>query len=117
MFDMLFASHQGSWAFVPILFLIAYSLYRAGKNTGGRILHIILYLFYLIMIVTGVGLLIEYNFMAMYIVKGILAILLIGFIEMTLAKTRRGEKTAVVFTLVVITLILVVLLGFGVISF
>ncbi|SDI53737.1 DUF1516 family protein [Natribacillus halophilus] len=117
MYDMLFASHQGSWAFLPILFLIAFFLYRAGKNTGGRILRIILGIFYLIMIVSGVGLLFELGFPAMFVVKGILALLLIGFMEMALGKTKRGESAAVSFTLVVVTLVIVVLLGFGVISF
>ncbi|QDI90851.1 DUF1516 family protein [Salicibibacter halophilus] len=117
MYDMLFASHQGAWAFLPILFLIAFFLYRAGKPTGGRILRIILGIFYIIMIVSGVGLLFELGFPASYVIKGILAILLIGFMEMTLGKAKRGEGVAVWLTVVIAILVVVVLMGFGVIAF
>ncbi|WP_059103711.1 YisL family protein [Shouchella shacheensis] len=111
------ASHEGSWAFLAILFVVSYFLYRANKNRAGTIIQMILRLFYLIMIVTGAGMLYGYGFPTMFVVKGILALVLIGFMEMTLAKTKRGESALVGWILVVVTLLLVVLMGYQVISF
>lgn len=117
MFNMFFASHQGSWAFVAIFFVIAYFLYKAHKRKAGTILHMILRLFFIIMIVSGIGMLIEYNWAAMYVIKGILAIVMMGLMEMSLGKTKRGENGMGLFIGAVVVLVIVALMGFGVISF
>lgn len=77
----------------------------------------ILRLFFIIMIVSGIGMLIEYNWAAMYVIKGILAIVMMGLMEMSLGKTKRGENGMGGFIGAVVILVIVALMGFGVISF
>lgn len=117
MTEIFLAMHTGSWAFLVILFLVSFFLYKANKNKAGKIVQMILRLFYLIMLVSGVGVLMGYGYPLIYIIKGILAILTIGFMEMALGKAKRNDKTVVPLTLAVIIVVIVILMGFGVISF
>ncbi|WP_017726825.1 DUF1516 family protein [Halalkalibacterium ligniniphilum] len=118
--DVLLTIHRDSWAVLIVLFLVSYFLLKTGKGKAGKIVHMIVRLFYLIMIITGIGSLIAYNFAAMYIVKGILAIALIYVIEMILVRTAKGTlggKAATYWLAFIILLVIVVLMGFGVIRF
>ncbi|GAK11895.1 YisL family protein [Geomicrobium sp. JCM 19039] len=117
MFDMFFASHQGSWAFVAALFIVAYFLFTSHKNKPGKILHMILRLFFIIMLVSGVGMLFEMGWPLVYIVKGILAVVMIGLMEMSLGKAKRGENGMGAFIGVIVLLVIVALMGFNVITF
>ena len=84
--------HSSAWAITILLFLIAFFLLKGGKAKGGKIVHMILRLFYVIMIVSGVYLLSAlWGFATIYIVKGLLAIVLIGLMEMLLGKAKRGQ--------------------------
>jgi hypothetical protein len=38
-FSIFQASHEGSWAILAILFLVAYFLFRGGKSKAGTIIH------------------------------------------------------------------------------
>lgn len=117
---MLYQSHIGSWAILVLLFFISYFLIRGGAKRGGKIVHMILRLFFVIMVVSGVGLLFGYKFPAVYVVKGILAIILIYAMEMLLVRTGKGtigQKAPTYWAIVIVTLILVLLLGFNVITF
>ncbi|PAM96072.1 hypothetical protein B4N84_04255, partial [Flavobacterium sp. IR1] len=56
----------------------------------------------------------------MYIVKGALAFFLIYAMEMILVRTKKGtlgSQATMYWAILIITLVLVVLLGYGVISF
>lgn len=61
-FSIFQASHEGSWAILAILFLVAYFLFRGGKSKAGTIIHMIARLFFVIMLVTGASMLIAYQF-------------------------------------------------------
>lgn len=117
MTDIAFASHQGSWAILVVLFIISFILYKVGKQKAGTIVQMILRLFFIIMLVSGVLMLIGYKFPLAFIVKGVLAVLLIGFMEMALGKTKRKESATVALLLTVVALVIVALMGYGVISF
>lgn len=117
MTDIAFSSHQGSWAFVVVLFIISFILYKANKEKGANIVQMILRLFFVIMLASGILMVIGYKFPLVFIVKGVLAVLLIGFMEMALGKTKRKENAATPLLLTVIALVVVALMGFGVISF
>lgn len=120
MHNMLYQSHIGSWAILVLLFFVAYFLLKGGVHKGAKIVHMILRLFYIIMVVSGIGMLVNYSFPAMYVVKGILAIVLIYAMEMLLVRTSKGtigSKAPMYWILVIVTLVLVILLGYGVISF
>ncbi len=118
--NMLYQSHIGSWAILVLLFLVSYFLLKGGVRKGAKIVHMILRLFFVIMVVTGIGMLFILKFPAMYVVKGILAIILIGAMEMLLTRTSKGtigSKAPMYWVIVIVTLVLVLLLGFGVITF
>lgn len=119
--NILYQSHAGSWAIMVLLFIVAFILLKRGHTKGQKITQMILRLFYIIMVVTGVGMLISYKFPLIYIVKGILAIWLIAVMELILARsgqeTAQGASTGSYWVQLVISLIIVVLIGFNVISF
>jgi hypothetical protein len=111
LFNIFFHSHEGSWLFVVIAFLLS------AVFQGQKVTPILLRIFYLIMLVTGVGMLGMLGFPAVFIIKGILAIILIGIMEMILGRQRRKKPTLALWILFVILLVVVVLMGFQVISF
>ncbi len=113
-------AHGDSWWVMILLFIITYFLIRAGVNKGAKILHMILRLFYIIMIFSGVVLLFNWGFPAAYVLKGILAIVLIYAMEMILVRTKKGTlgtKAPMYWGLFVIVLVIVVLLGLRIITF
>ncbi|ARK31545.1 DUF1516 family protein [Halalkalibacter krulwichiae] len=116
----MYHAHVDSWWLTILLFVIAYFLLKAGKQKGAKIVHMILRLFYVIMIFSGVTLLISLQFPFVYVLKGILALVLIYAIEMILVKTKKGtigSRAPMYWGLFALTLVLVVLLGMGIISF
>mgnify|MGYP001943119622 CR=1 FL=1 len=122
MANMLYQSHAGSWAITVLLFIVSYVLLKMGKPKGQKVTHMILRLFFVIMVVSGLGMLILYQFPLMYVVKGILAIWLIVMMERILARTEVGgaqtsSPVGKYWIQMVIALLLVVLLGFEVIRF
>ncbi|WP_078555339.1 DUF1516 family protein [Bacillus alkalicellulosilyticus] len=117
----LYHAHASSWAITLLLFFIAYFLIVANKQKPGKIVHMVLRLFYVIMVVSGVGLLINYQFALTFLIKGLLALVLIYFMEMILVRTKKGVLIGKMKTYYwiqfAITAILVVLIGFNVLSF
>jgi hypothetical protein len=116
MFNMFYHSHAGSWFLTILFFLLSYFFMSKGKLTVSKVIHMILRLFSLIMIATGVGMLIGLHFPLTYVVKGLLALILIGLMEMILVRSRKGKAVKPLWITFVIVLILVLLLGFKVIS-
>ncbi|NGP45882.1 DUF1516 family protein [Bacillaceae bacterium SIJ1] len=110
MLDGFIASHAGSWAFVVLLFILSFFMIRV------KFLPMILRLFYVIMLVTGVYILIQYAFPINYLIKGILAVITIGLMEATLGRKKRGENANVFFVISLALLVVIILLGYGVIG-
>lgn len=115
--NIFYQSHTGSWAILVVLFLVSLLLFKLGKAKGGRIVQMVVRLFYIIMLVSGIGMLIGYDFPTIYIVKGILAIGLIGAMEAVLGRAKRKEAIAIPLIVVVVLVVVVALMGYGVISF
>lgn len=111
MYNILYQSHAGSWALLLIFFFLSYFLQKQ------KWLAMITRLFYLIMLISGIGMLFLLKFPLVFIVKGLLAILLISFMELILVKKKQEKPHTLFWILFVIDLILVILLGFKVISF
>ncbi|MED4130416.1 MULTISPECIES: DUF1516 family protein [Shouchella] len=111
------ATHEGSWAFLIVLFIVAFVLYRSRKLKAATILHMITRLFYLFMLVSGIAMLVALNFNLFYVVKGLLAVLVIGFMEMAAGKAKRNENSLGSLFIVLVLALVVVLMGFGVINF
>jgi hypothetical protein len=120
MFNAMTYAHGDSWWVTILLFVITYFLAKAGKQKGAKVLHMILRLFYVIMIFSGVVLLFNWGFPLVYVLKGILAIVLIFAMEMILVRTQKGtlgDRAPMFWGIFVVSLIVVVLLGLRVITF
>jgi len=114
-FSILLHSHSGSWIVMILLFLLSV-IFRKQKVTA-----MVLRLFYLIMLATGISMLVYLDFPTVYVVKGIIAILLIGVMEMLVGRITKGrgndKAVPVLWIAWVVLLALVVLTGYGVLSF
>ncbi|WP_243385774.1 YisL family protein [Bacillus kexueae] len=103
--------HITSWVILLILFFIAYA-----KNSKG--IHMAVRFFYLVVIATGAELIFRFNvfqmekFVGEYIGKIVLAIVLIGLMEMMLIRKRKGTLSKGIVIGFWIVLVLVILLGF-----
>ncbi len=72
-------------------------------------------LFYLIMIISGVGMLAMIGFPLLYILKGILAIMLIGFMEVIVGRRKRSESTKKYWIAVIVLLLIILSIGYDLI--
>jgi len=106
-------AHITSWAVAIILFVIAATiLNKAGKEKSQKIVKMILRLFYLFILATGLLLLfggVESD--GEYIGKAILGVLTIGFMEMILARSSKRKSTGLFWGLFIVVLILTIGLG------
>ncbi|SFL49563.1 DUF1516 family protein [Salibacterium qingdaonense] len=109
MMNMLQGMHEGSWFLLVIFFFISYF---APKQ---KITLMIMRLFAVLMLISGIGMLASLGFPLLYIFKGVLALIAIALMEITIAGKKRGEARAGLTGLLVIVLIIIVLLGYGVI--
>ncbi|WP_026675505.1 DUF1516 family protein [Alkalihalobacterium bogoriense] len=122
MYNAIYQSHAGSWAITLLLFFIAYLLIVTNKDKAGKIVHMILRLFYVIMIVTGGWLLFAWYLSELtFIIKALLALALIYFMEVILTRAKKknlDRKVKMYHWLQFgVTALLVVLIGFNVLSF
>ncbi|RKD24407.1 hypothetical protein BEP19_08430 [Ammoniphilus oxalaticus] len=113
MYQMFSHTHQSAWLITVLLFALAAIFTKNGKQKAQKITHMILRLFFIIMLVSGVGSLIFRSFAAHYVVKGILAVALIGLMEMILGRGGRGEKTGMLWIPFIVALLAVVVMGFS----
>ncbi|GGL49762.1 DUF1516 family protein [Sporolactobacillus putidus] len=108
MFNILLHTHSGMWGIMVLLFILSFAFYRQrGWNMGLR-------LAYLVMLVTGVWMLALKGFPWLFILKGILALILIGMMEMTLGRRRRKEPTFFMWILIIVILAVILLIGYEV---
>jgi uncharacterized membrane protein len=104
--------HITTWLVAIILFFVANSLFKSGKEKPFKIVHMVLRLFYVLIIVTGIIIASDiYKFSGEYIGKIILGILTIGMMEMVLGKLKKGQPTKVFWIIFFVVLILTILLG------
>jgi hypothetical protein len=105
-------AHITTWLLALILFFIAIGLHKAGKSRGLKVVQMVLRLFYLLIIATGVGMLFGLGVItSMYWIKAILGVLVIGFFEMVLSSTIKGKPTGAAWALLVVAFVVVVYLG------
>ncbi|MFC4322329.1 YisL family protein [Litchfieldia salsa] len=107
-------AHITSWALAIILFVVVLFLQKGGKAKGAKIVHMVLRLFYVLTILTGAQLLFGAASLPFaYILKLILGILTIGFIEMVLIRSKKGKPTMMFWILLLVSLIATIYLGFS----
>lgn len=106
-------AHVTSWVLALILFIIAIILNKNEKERGFKIVKMILRLFYLFIIITGLLMLFSINVNGMYILKAVLGIVVIGFFEMVLSKTAKKEASGIFWGLLVVALAAVLYVGYS----
>lgn len=104
--------HITSWVVALILLFVSYSLYSSGSAKGAKITHMILRLFYIIIILTGAELFVRFaNWNGEYAGKMLLGIITIGLMEMLLIRKKKEKSTGGLWIGFIIVLVLTVLLG------
>lgn len=106
--------HIGSFIIAFILFFVTIALHKSGNKKGEKIVSMILRLFYLVIIVSGAILLIKAFSIdpVDYTLKTLFGIIVIGFMEMVLARMNKGKKAALFWLLLIISVIIVTYLGY-----
>jgi uncharacterized membrane protein SirB2 len=107
--------HITTWALAVILFFVVLGI--GSNKKSGKIVHMILRLFYILVILSGVELIFRYNVFnsgqsGEYIAKIIIGIIVIALMEMILVRKGKEKPTKGLWIGFIIALILVVLLGF-----
>ncbi|MEC0323474.1 YisL family protein [Bacillus subtilis subsp. subtilis] len=104
--------HITTWVVALILLFVSYSLYSSGSAKGAKITHMILRLFYILIILTGAELFVSFaNWNGEYAGKMILGIITVGLMEMLLIRKKKEKSTGGLWIGFVIVLLLTVLLG------
>ncbi len=112
MFDSTHA-HITTWAVALILFVVVLVLQKSGKQKGAKITQMILRVFYLLIIATGVLLFSKhqgYN-PALYGIKFLGGIIVIGMMEMILVRTAKEKNTGVFWAVFIVALAVTFFLG------
>ncbi len=111
MFQTLYSIHASSWAILVITFFITYFIQKR------KVPHMILRLFYVVMLGTGIGMLSMMQFPATYVVKGLLAVILIAVMEIMLSRRKKQlTLNGFIWGALLAVLTLILLFGFNVIS-
>ncbi|MEB7773315.1 YisL family protein [Kurthia gibsonii] len=105
--------HITTWVVALILFFVAVSMQKGSK--GRKITHMILRLFYILIIATGVALFItalDYGQGMLYGFKLLFGLGVIAFMELVLVRGNKGKSTGGMWAGFIICLIVVLVLGF-----
>ncbi|MEA1851615.1 YisL family protein [Cytobacillus sp. OWB-43] len=102
-------AHLTTWIVAFILFFVALSLQKNGKD---KVVHMILRLFYLLIIATGVGMLFSIsNIDIMYVLKALVGLWIISMWEMILIRNKKGKRTTILWVQLIVAFLLVLYLG------
>ncbi|MFD0769594.1 YisL family protein [Bacillus sp. CGMCC 1.60114] len=102
--------HITSWTLGIILFFVAYSMYKNGKQA--KAMHMVVRLLYILIIATGLLIYKDVHWMPMmYGIKMLGGIWVIAAMEMVLVKASKGKSTGAFWAQFVIVLLVVLYLG------
>ncbi|GGA73795.1 YisL family protein [Ornithinibacillus halotolerans] len=108
--------HVTAWGLAIILFVVALVLHKKGNEKAGKIVQMILRLDYLLILYSGGDLIMNYfgdsPMMAEAIVKGLAGVGVIAGMEMTLGKIKDGDSAKVGWSVLLISLLITIVLGF-----
>ncbi|MBU8877420.1 YisL family protein [Bacillus sp. FJAT-29790] len=106
-------AHITTWVVALVLFFVAIGLNKSGKAKGLKVVQMILRLFYLLIIGTGVWILSSiHSIDTLYVIKSLVGILVIGMMEMIIVRSVKGKNTAIFWLLFIVSFVLVLYLGF-----
>ena len=100
--------HITAWVVGLVLFFVA------AFGVKHKAVHMILRLFYIIIIISGFGLFMKFSEIdqMLYGMKFLFGLLTIGMMEMVLVKQNKGKKTGMFWILFIIFLLVTMFLGF-----
>ena len=105
-------AHITTWVVALILFVVAIALQAKGHGKT-KMVHMMLRLFYVLIIATGTWILHTMSsFPALYIVKVVVGLWVIGAMEMILVRTAKGKNTNVLWLQLIVAFVVVLYLGF-----
>ncbi|MCM3616917.1 DUF1516 family protein [Sutcliffiella horikoshii] len=106
-------AHISTWAIALILFVVVLVLTKIGKEKGAKITSMVLRLFYILIVVTGLQLGWGWITNGQYVLKMVLGIVVIGLMEMISVRTRKGKSTVVLWVVFALALAYIIHLGFS----
>ncbi|RST59626.1 YisL family protein [Siminovitchia terrae] len=106
-------AHITTWVVALILFVIVLVLQKGGNQKGAKITHMILRVFYLLIIATGALLFFKHQAYnpALYGIKFLGGIIVIAMLEMILVRTAKAKNTAILWIVFVVALAITIYLG------
>jgi len=95
------------------LFIVAVFLHKAGNKKATNIVQMILRVFYLLIIATGVTLFAKHSSFnpALYGIKFLFGLVVIAMMEMVLIRLKLGKKTGLFWSILIIAFIITFYLG------
>lgn len=113
MFDSTHA-HITTWVVALILFVVVLLLRKGGNQKGAKITQMILRIFYLLIIATGVLLFSKHQSYnpALYGIKFLGGVIVIAMIEMILVRSAKERNTVVLWIVLIAALAITFFLGF-----
>ncbi|CEG22240.1 hypothetical protein BN1080_01162 [Planococcus massiliensis] len=104
--------HITTWVIGIVLFLVAAFMNRDSK--GRKIVHMILRLFYILIIITGLALFIEWSSSdaMQYGLKFLFGLLTIGMMEMVLVRSKKQKPVTLFWVLFAVFLFVTMFFGF-----
>ncbi len=104
--------HITTWVIAIVLFFAAALMNPESK--GRKIVHMVLRLFYILVIITGLALFIEYSGSdaMQYGLKFLFGILTIGMMEMVLVRGKKGKSVTMFWILFAVFLLVTMFYGF-----
>lgn len=111
MYTGMLHTHSVAWVIMIILFLVSYFVPKQ------KVTKMILRLFYLIMIFSGGYMFFQGGYNPAFHLKIACAIILIGMMEMILARRGKGKSTLPFWIIFIVLLVVVLLVGYDVIVF
>lgn len=104
--------HITTWVIAILLFLAA--AFMNPESKGRKIVHMVLRLFYVLVIITGLALFIAHSsFDAMqYGLKFLFGLLTIGMMEMVLVRGKKGKSVTMFWILFAVFLVITMFYGF-----
>ncbi|MEJ9212383.1 YisL family protein [Bacillus smithii] len=106
--------HITTWVITIILFLVALVLSRGQNKKSLNITHMILRLFYVFVFLTGLFLFMKNHAIneMLYGIKLLVGLIVIGMMEMTLVRLKKGKSATVYWIILILAFIAVFYIGF-----
>ncbi|ETP69504.1 hypothetical protein AC739_04155 [Planococcus glaciei] len=104
--------HITTWVIGIVLFLVAAFMNPASK--GRKIVHMVARLFYILILISGLALFIEYSSSdaMMYGLKFLFGLVTIGMMEMVLVRSKKQKPVTMFWALFAVSLFVTLFIGF-----